>query len=423
MTSRSHESRVQPELLTESELKAAYIQLLQEGYEMLSVDAEASPPKTIPELKAVKDSEIEMGLDQDLAVHYGVPKAYRISGALARVFYTSSQKRNRNLEFQGKFASSEPYDIYTRRLSPREPYKPEFDDAKWSELTRSQQYPVDSRTSQALPTWFSFVRKIILYRHGALTWSERKPHALDARNIWHSSREAHLQLDVTRGLETQTIIFCSQIARLPDGSYVPWKQSEEARLQAEGYTDYNYTGPYNPAVASRQLLPQHSPELVPPPLNGPVPPVGSIPLPSPPIFAIHPHLSSAQRAVSTPRYHHPFGGNLAPLHSDARSALPPLPGRPYIDDLTGKLVYPPVPSQHSFEPSVRAFTGSPSFPDTSGRLPPPPPPSEEWLHDGSTKRPRHRSPPNYQSPYKSLSHRQQAVYRQKKPLGDMAHRF
>ena len=93
--------------------------------------------------------------------------AYRVSGAVARVFYVTPKKRDHLLEMDGKLGVNEPYGIYTRRLNSRTVREPEHDDPKWNELTRIQYHPVDSTTGQDLPRCFSFIRKIALYLHGA----------------------------------------------------------------------------------------------------------------------------------------------------------------------------------------------------------------------------------------------------------------
>lgn len=172
-------------------------------------------------------------------------------------------------------------------------------------------------------------------------------------------------------------------------------QSDEEELFKLGrYTDYNYTGPYdplvakNPRVAQKQALGQPPLELVPPPFDGRSLLINYNAPPPPPTLGAPANFPAAHGTSDNSYSHHE---NIVASASNAPSArLPlPLPLPPHEDPVTGRLIFPAAPPQHSFNPSIPlSLPRSPSF----GSIPPPP--SQQWLQTPSRsgspyKRPRH----------------------------------
>ncbi|GAA5894915.1 uncharacterized protein JCM6883_002251 [Sporobolomyces salmoneus] len=408
------------------EVRAAYLQYLKQGEELLG---------EVPGATFVKADKVEMVPDARLAKYHSgrdgvtIKGAYRASASVIRAFYfdldhaSISPTEMQRFQRIGQFPVAAPYQIFTRGKDVRgsdDYYREEFVDPAWKTLEERQLAPVDSLTGKALPTHWCFNRAIITFPYGnnktsisdnetsnvmkswlsshqigvrrrdggvVHTWTQLAPipgKAMKATDVWNFSRRVYLRLDIG----DDSYIICSQIARLPNGTYVPWKKTEQKLLEKEPdyYHEYEYDGP------------------IPEPLNLPLPPVvGSseslhgTTLPPPPSFDFHreQHFSSSYSG-------HPYG-----------SFGPPPP--PVFDTAPGPLSLPPFATfPDPFPNAPQAF------------LPPPPPPPSRIEGHGQRRAGEHlrdeRSPRRARL-YYSLNHRHQIIYGQIEAAGGTPPRF
>ncbi|GAA5835371.1 hypothetical protein JCM5353_001758 [Sporobolomyces roseus] len=348
---------------------------------------------------ALNPEDLEFNEDLALRDQYGVRKALVATSLPVPAFYYFSRPRYQDPKIR------KPLKLYTRSMVPIEPSdRRAAYERDWRRL-KNEQHPFVNIPAAPLPTHVSFMRQI------------------------------ELRADPFRPENTSQLMsewLESQIARLADGSYVPWRLSEEQRLERQGYTDYNYTGPYNPRISHN--ISQVSPRTVAFP-----------PIPPPPQF----DANGPVWLPPAPQYTHPVdvSSRVSAHHLPGSSAVfhPPPPPPPQFNSRPSLIPVPPSHQlrNHSGSPVVAhssaqlaTYPANPSLP--VGSNPPPLPPA--WILSDSTHRKRpsgsghqdgrskrshhhgffypHENPDQGPNQY-SLSHRQQRIYQQDRAFGGL----
>ncbi|GAA6008675.1 hypothetical protein JCM11491_003393 [Sporobolomyces phaffii] len=323
-------------------VKYAYLEFLKKGREMLG---------SVPGLQQLPLGEVEIVPDAGLSTHFQVP-AYRASGDVVRGHYIVD-RNSLHPSRPGKLQVPRPYTVYTRRMATERTGRTAATmvdrGSEWRTNETAQSEPVDAQTGGALPKYYVYPRAMRTFVDGSLrtstnlhevstavqswiqngrlqtSWPHRAethywtqlPSAeevLDLDNVWASSSEVYHQLEIEHENEiVRRVVICFQIARRSNGTYVPWKASEEQPWQHHHDYDHNSRGLHHPSFVAPPVPPPNgafAPDLsrpVPQPPNFSVP-VGQNPVPPPPDAAWleHDHGPLSQYSL-THRQKHVYG--------------------------------------------------------------------------------------------------------------------